>query len=260
MPSYTNAWDETAPAGTDNLSSGDDEIRQLKLDMRERLNTDHYWPSTDVTETGYHRAIHLPVESGDPTNVASTGIVYTKDVSAKAELFWEDEDANVLQLTAAGKLLLKEANIDDDTDNVLLKAGMIIMWSGTLANIPSGWQLCDGTNSSPDLREKMMPCVAAATDPGAVSGDGYVHAHTHAKGTIAASQGSHGHSWRFWANTGVPKTGNYFFYTSSDVHTTYERTATASVVSASAGAITISGSTESTGSLTLYALAYIFKT
>jgi len=36
---YTNAWDETAPAGTDAISSGDDEIRQFKLDIRERLNS-----------------------------------------------------------------------------------------------------------------------------------------------------------------------------------------------------------------------------
>ncbi len=36
---YTNSWDETAPAGTDAISSGDNEIRQFKLDIRERLNT-----------------------------------------------------------------------------------------------------------------------------------------------------------------------------------------------------------------------------
>ncbi len=36
---YTNSWDETAPAGTDAISSGDDEIRQFKLDIRERLNS-----------------------------------------------------------------------------------------------------------------------------------------------------------------------------------------------------------------------------
>ena len=48
-------------------------------------------------------------------------------------------------------------------------SGGIIMWSGTLANIPSGWFLCDGANGTPDLRSKMVPCVAAATNPGAVS-------------------------------------------------------------------------------------------
>jgi hypothetical protein len=34
--------------------------------------------------------------------------------------------------------------------------GSILMWSGTIASIPSGWYLCDGTNSTPDLRNKFI--------------------------------------------------------------------------------------------------------
>jgi len=36
------------------------------------------------------------------------------------------------------------------------------MWSGTIAAIPSGWVLCDGTNSTPDLRDKFI--VGAYSD------------------------------------------------------------------------------------------------
>jgi len=32
----------------------------------------------------------------------------------------------------------------------------IVMWSGSLANIPSGWVLCDGTNGTPDLRSRFI--------------------------------------------------------------------------------------------------------
>tara|TARA_B100002019_G_scaffold281093_1_gene284769 strand:+ start:1604 stop:4276 length:2673 start_codon:yes stop_codon:yes gene_type:complete len=42
--------------------------------------------------------------------------------------------------------------------------GSIMMWSGTVATIPTGWQLCDGTNSSPDLRNRFI--VGAASDSG----------------------------------------------------------------------------------------------
>lgn len=38
-------------------------------------------------------------------------------------------------------------------------AGMIIIWSGTIATIPSGWVLCNGSNSTPDLRDKMVICA-----------------------------------------------------------------------------------------------------
>lgn len=34
--------------------------------------------------------------------------------------------------------------------------GGIIMWSGTIASIPSGWALCDGANGTPDLRGRFI--------------------------------------------------------------------------------------------------------
>lgn len=41
---------------------------------------------------------------------------------------------------------------------VLVKSpiGTIVVWSGTADNIPTGWQLCDGTNGTPDLRDKFV--------------------------------------------------------------------------------------------------------
>ena len=59
--------------------------------------------------------------------------------------------------------------------------GGIIMWSGTIATIPSGWYLCDGTNSTPDLRNKFI--IAADADDGGV-------AKTSVTGTAAQSGGS----------------------------------------------------------------------
>ena len=34
--------------------------------------------------------------------------------------------------------------------------GMIIAWSGSVANIPSGFVLCDGNNNTPDLRDRFI--------------------------------------------------------------------------------------------------------
>jgi len=34
--------------------------------------------------------------------------------------------------------------------------GSIMIWSGTANAIPTGWQLCDGSNGSPDLRDKFV--------------------------------------------------------------------------------------------------------
>ena len=35
-------------------------------------------------------------------------------------------------------------------------SGMIIAWSGSVANIPSGFVLCDGNNNTPDLRDRFI--------------------------------------------------------------------------------------------------------
>ena len=38
----------------------------------------------------------------------------------------------------------------------VLPRGMIMMWNSTAATIPTGWQLCNGTNGTPDLRGQFI--------------------------------------------------------------------------------------------------------
>jgi hypothetical protein len=40
--------------------------------------------------------------------------------------------------------------------NALLPTGVVCMWSGAITSIPTGWFLCDGQNSTPDLRGKFI--------------------------------------------------------------------------------------------------------
>jgi len=54
--------------------------------------------------------------------------------------------------------------------------GSIVIWSGVLANIPDGWQACDGTNGTPDLRSRF---VEGATGGGDERGTGGASNHTH---------------------------------------------------------------------------------
>jgi len=49
--------------------------------------------------------------------------------------------------------------------------GMILMWSGRLSEIPSGWALCDGQNGRPNLLGRFVMGVrSGSTDPGATGG------------------------------------------------------------------------------------------
>ena len=50
-------------------------------------------------------------------------------------------------------------------------SGVIVMWSGSIANIPEGWALCDGGNGTPDLTDKFIKSVpSSAVDPGQTGG------------------------------------------------------------------------------------------
>ena len=52
-----------------------------------------------------------------------------------------------------------------------LASGEVTIWSGTIADIPSGRVICDGNNSTPNLLGKFVEGVAtAATNPGATGG------------------------------------------------------------------------------------------
>lgn len=37
-----------------------------------------------------------------------------------------------------------------------LDTGVIVLWYGSIANIPSGFVICDGNNGTPDLRDKFL--------------------------------------------------------------------------------------------------------
>ena len=95
-------------------------------------------------------------------------------------------------------------------------AGMIMMWSGSIASIPSGWYLCDGTNNTPDLRNRFIiganaddagtaktNVTGAATDTGG-SKNAIVVAHTHTGTT--STEGNHVHSIQLSGlNTAEPR-------------------------------------------------------
>jgi len=49
-------------------------------------------------------------------------------------------------------------------------AGMIVMWSGSIETIPTGWHLCDGTEGTPDLRDMFIVGAGTTYVPGQTAG------------------------------------------------------------------------------------------
>jgi hypothetical protein len=65
--------------------------------------------------------------------------------------------------------------------NARLPAGSIIMWSGSIASIPTGWALCDGTNSTPNLIDRFVISAGNLYSVNSTGGskDAIVVSHTH---------------------------------------------------------------------------------
>ena len=80
----------------------------------------------------------------------------------------------------------------DTLEAGLIPSGVIVMWSGTLANIPAGWALCDGDGGRPNLLDKFVKSVPdAITNPGSTGG---AATHDHTQPTHTHTGPSHTHS------------------------------------------------------------------
>tara|TARA_Y100000361_G_scaffold146605_1_gene157210 strand:- start:7 stop:1515 length:1509 start_codon:yes stop_codon:yes gene_type:complete len=77
-----------------------------------------------------------------------------------------------------------------------IPSGGIIIWSGASNAIPTGWVLCDGQNSTPDLRDRFVIGAGNnyAVDATGGSADAIVVSHTHGSGNLQTNNtGGHSH-------------------------------------------------------------------
>jgi len=89
-----------------------------------------------------------------------------------------DSVASTSSSTAASAAAVKTA-YDAAVSSVPL--GCVLMWSGSIAAIPAGWSLCDGTNGTPDLRNRFVVGAGSLYFPGSTGGskDAVVVQHSH---------------------------------------------------------------------------------
>jgi microcystin-dependent protein len=81
----------------------------------------------------------------------------------------------------SGQVMVSAGSGNTPTWGNAFVAGMIMLWSGSSETIPSGWLLCDGSNSTPDLRNRFVVGATSTYAVGATGGsaDAIVVSHTH---------------------------------------------------------------------------------
>lgn len=140
-----------------------------------------------------------------------------------------------------------------------------MMWSGTIATIPSGWVLCNGSNSTPDLRDRFI--IGASQDDAGVAKTNVTGSLTQTGGSADAIVVSHTHT----ATSVVTDPGHLHTYTTLTAvtglgsgSTSGSGTANTSTATTGITVATTNSTTDSSGTnanLTPYfALAFIMKT
>jgi hypothetical protein len=104
--------------------------------------------------------------------------------------------------TAGGSVIITQANAAASLPTTSkFPAGGIIMWSGSIGSIPTGWLLCDGTSGTPDLRDRFVvgagtTYAVAATGGAAATGNSTTGASAAAHILTEAEIPLHGHPFR----------------------------------------------------------------
>lgn len=218
-----------------------------------------------------------------------------------------DLDANfdIIQVTVntqAETILKVQTDISNIQTSIAnysaIPIGCIVMWGGSVSNIPSGWRLCDGTNNTPDLRDRFVigarsdstsPATTFVTGADTKSGgnkDSVVVSHGHTATSYASSSGSlssDSDAWSatFYANdsglyaaggsaSNAGYNGNTFddnFYSSTNnenrgvtISRSHSHSHTATITTTVTTTVTDSGTSGTNRNLPpYYALAYIMK-
>lgn len=184
--------------------------------------------------------------SGDPFTVAGTLVSSgTVDITGAFRL---DGTAG-----ASGQVLISAGGSTTPTWGSAIPSGGIIIWSGSSASIPSGWLLCDGTNSTPDLRNRFVVGATSTYAVGATGGsaDAIVVSHTH---TATVTDPGHTHS----VPSGGPVSSSIRYETAGNAFSASQTTGS------SVTGITVSNSTTGSSGTNAnlppyYALCYIMK-
>jgi len=140
-----------------------------------------------------------------------------------------------------------------------IPTGGIIIWSGSTGSIPAGWLLCNGTNGTPDLRDRFIVGAGNTYAVNATGGstDAIVVSHTHTATSTVTDPG-HIHAIGYNPGSAASGAGQNGIADPSAGNTVNSRSNTTGITVATTNATAgVSGTNANLPPY--YALAYIMK-
>ena len=92
---------------------------------------------------------------GNANDVSFRIVDYRKNINAPSNWLLVavlNKDDNTVKL-GTGTIIAKNSSSDRGSP---LPSGTIVMWSGSINNIPDGWAICNKQNGTPDLRDRFV--------------------------------------------------------------------------------------------------------
>jgi microcystin-dependent protein len=174
-------------------------------------------PALSVTQYGDGTGdnivlFHTGETDGSAVEVKHDGkAIFYEDVSFEKRIVAPDASFNRIDavdgslivnsdISVNGELFLSGGNLGG------VPIGCILMWSGSVANIPIYWRLCDGNNNTPNLMNRFI--VGGGGDYDVDNSGGAVdktltesnlpshNHHVNAQSVTAAADGNHRHYWQ----------------------------------------------------------------
>lgn len=207
---YINNLDVNAPAATDFLAQADDHLRLIKSVLK---NT---FPNLNgpVTATAEHLSSLLTSAGGEigqlyvkpQNNINEGGEIVLNGAGSNPAVGIDNLSGAFRVYRPSNGFVGLDVDLTDGSVNAsgklqeqgfpLIPQGVIVLWSGSAANVPAGWGLCDGTIQGgiqkPDLRDRFVvgaggPGVGGSYVPGQIGGSNQINVAT-------TSAGNHAHT------------------------------------------------------------------
>ena len=195
----------TNPTDNDALQQGAQQIRLLKSVLQTVFAGFTGAANITVTEAAINAAVGalannqltIPTVGGNPGSLlfkAATGqdvLLYGSNGALQVRAQNTDGTTGLLNTFGVDGTGIASAALAFNAPSLLqsgfllVPRGIVAMWAGTVGSVPGGWALCDGTNGTPDLRERFILGAGSR----AAGGTGGQFSYTAATDT----QGAHSH-------------------------------------------------------------------